>query len=341
MTRRPFAACLPIALALALVCMADRPPGLEIKGDGFHQPYRVVRLKAANVPENSALLWKIKPEANVERIDCPPGEFRFVAPPGFYEVQLFAVRQDGQEVKAQETARVVEIGKPGQDGPSARPEPAPGGKGTEGAPKGPGGRRGALPAVGKLIVGNSLCTGTVVGPRRADGRWDILTACHCLADGPNQGSFTLRDGQKMAVRVVVRAPGPDIGWCVTEDANLAGLPFAMLSSTAPAPGTKVWHQGYGEQLPGNREEGKVLSGPDAKGMLSMLLSVSNGDSGAGVFRVDNDELVATVCCTLRTKARVQMWGGSSLTAKELRPGVTETAIQAPGDCLRVPFLLQN
>lgn len=180
----------------------------------------------------------------------------------------------------------------------------------------------------KLRFGNSGCTATIVGPRRPDGRWDVLTAAHCTGNLGSKGTITLKNGQSLAVTVTARATGPDLAWLVT-DLVLEKLPFATLAPANPAPGTPVWHMGYGTDRPGNREEGTVTRGPDSNGQLQIHLSVSPGDSGSGIFRADTGELVAVTCCTSSLARPGAMWGGASTTAIPLRPRVTQTGSVIP------------
>ncbi|MFO0876502.1 MAG: trypsin-like peptidase domain-containing protein [Gemmataceae bacterium] len=158
-----------------------------------------------------------------------------------------------------------------------------------------------------------------MGPRRADGRWDVITAAHCTGNVGSVGEITLKTGQRYKVHVLHRATGPDITWMVL-DGTPDTLPYAMVATSAPSSGTKVWHMGYGVDRPGNREEGTVTGGPAANGQLSFRLSVSSGDSGSGIFREDTGELVGVVCCTTGMGRQVTMYGGACTTALKIRPG---------------------
>ncbi len=174
-------------------------------------------------------------------------------------------------------------------------------------------------ALGRLTMGTAGCTCTVIGPRRADGKWDILTASHCLPGRVTRGKVAMPDGRTLAVTLAAREPGSDLAWLVTDETH-AALAFANLAAKAPGPGTAIWHAGYGIDRPGNVEEGQVLAGESRDRQLSMSLSVSSGDSGGGIFRKDTGELIAVVCCTRSIGRRATMFGGSSVRAVELRPG---------------------
>jgi hypothetical protein len=228
----------------------------------------------------------------------------FAAHPGTYEVELLVIQQaDGGLVVEESTITVVVEGC----GPvPPRPEPKPPGKADP------------VQAIGKLRFGNAGCTATVIGPRRGDGKWDILTASHCTGGVGSRGSFTLKDGRILAVTVAARNADSDLTWLVT-DAALDDLPFANLAAKNPPVGTEVWHMGYGIDKPGNREEGRVVGPETPDGQLQFGLSVSSGDSGGGIFRADTDELVAVVCCTTERGRKTLMFGGSAEQAARLRP----------------------
>jgi hypothetical protein len=195
-------------------------------------------------------------------------------------------------------------------------------------PKPPGdGKLDPVNAIGRIRFGNAGCTATVIGPRRADGRWDVLTAAHCVSGVGARGSMAMKDGRTIGIRVVAHHKTPDVAWCVTDDV-IADLPYALIAERNPAVGTAIWHMGYGVDKPGNRETGTVAAGENAQGQLRMILSVSSGDSGGGIFRVDTNELVSVVCCTSGMGRQVSMWGCSAEVARRTRPKVTEDADEA-------------
>lgn len=158
----------------------------------------------------------------------------------------------------------------------------------------------------------------MIGPRRADGKWDVLTASHCTGGPGSRGTFTLKDGRTLAVTVAARNADADLTWLAT-DAAADDIPFATLAAKNPPVGTDVWHMGYGIDKPGNREDGRITGAETTDGQLPMELSVSSGDSGGGIFRADTDELVAVVCCTTERGRKALMFGGSAERAARLRP----------------------
>lgn len=183
-------------------------------------------------------------------------------------------------------------------------------------------------ALGRITFGNAGCTATVIGPRRADGRWDILTAAHCVRGQGQRGTMRMKDGRSFGVTVVAVNTDADACWLVSDQA-ITDLPFAVLSSTAPDPGTKVWHAGYGIDKPGNREEGEVMALPNREGQIMFMLSVSSGDSGGGIFREDTGELVSTVCCTERLSGKGRMYGAGPDAIRALRKSSADDAEWTP------------
>ncbi len=181
----------------------------------------------------------------------------------------------------------------------------------------PGKKADPLAATGRIRFGSAGCTATIIGPRRADGRWDVLTASHCVGGVNTRGTITLKDGRVLGIKTVGFYATPDLAWCVTDDV-IEDLPYAMIAVKNPEKGTAIWHQGYGVDKPGNLEEGTVDASADSNGQLEMTLSVSSGDSGSGIFRKDTGELVAVVCCTSGRGSRTRMWGGCAEAAQTTR-----------------------
>jgi hypothetical protein len=299
--------------ALALFgcgAFAQEPAAPKIKA----KPYSLVRLKADNLDAKAAVIWRVNPRQNVSRATNPRGVFEFTAPPGNYMVERLTIRTDAEgAIQVEEWFQEVEIERGCEQVPPANPPvnpPAP-------MPKAD-----AFNALGRIQFGNAGCTATVVWPRRADGRWDILTAEHCVqhvAVG-TRGAMQLRGRtERFNVKVVAKDSRSDVAWLVTESADLGDLPFALLANGNAPAGVKVWHAGFGVDVPGNREDGEVTRADSGTGKAEMVLSVSSGDSGGGIFRTDTGELISTVCCTTRKGARVTMYGGNVESIRRLRP----------------------
>lgn len=244
-----------------------------------------------------------------EEIDLIPdssGKFAFVmgVKPGRYKVAAYTATKDGVPSEPAYCVIIIEGSTP-----PVTPNPVP-----------PNGQRSAEGAIVRLRFGNAGCTATIIGPRRGDGRWDILTASHCTGPVGSKGQITLKDGRTFGVVVAVRQTTADISWLIAE-MMVDDVSYAFLAPQEPEIGAKVWHMGYGVDKPGNKEEGTVAAAVDRNGQLKFSLSVSSGDSGSGIFRIDTNEVVATVCCTAGMAKKAPMWGGSCTTAQKLRPGL--------------------
>jgi hypothetical protein len=59
----------------------------------------------------------------------------------------------------------------------------------------------AAAALGRIQFGNAGCTATIIGPRRADGRYDVLTASHCVSTIGQHGTMRLLDGRTVGLLV--------------------------------------------------------------------------------------------------------------------------------------------
>lgn len=305
----------------ALLCLstgaAAAPAKLTTEQVGKYKPYTLVRIKAEGVDPKAGIVWRVHPSKDVSRATTPRGLLEFVAPPGQYTVDILIIKTgpDGA-IDIEEQTVAVEIESCCDKVPPAIPPP----KALPPAPKKPD----AANALGRIQFGNAGCTATVIGPRRADGKWDVLTAAHCVTNvGVGaKGSMTLKDGRKIGVKVARIDEKPDCAWLVTDDATLDDIAFAVIAGANPAPGVKIWHAGYGVDIPGIREDGTVTTGENGEGQIEMGLSVSSGDSGGGIFRDDTGELIACVCCTTAKGQRARVWGCSAETANKLRPGTT-------------------
>lgn len=301
-------------LCLALAPVTARADTVRIAGETKYKPHSLVRLRAEGADAKAAILWRVHPSKGVERATTPRNILEFAAHPGAYEVELLVIRASGDGLQVDEARVTIEIDQC-QPVPPAPPKPDP-------KPPG-GGKLDPVGALGQVRFGNAGCTATVIGPRRLDGRWDVLTAAHCVSGVGQRGTLTLKDGKSLGLRVVAHHKTPDVAWCVTE-AEIADLPYALIAAKNPEPGTPIWHMGYGVDRPGNREEGIVVAGENAQGQLQMRLSVSSGDSGASIFRTDTNELVSVVCCTSEIGRRVAMWGAAAEVIRRTRPTPADT-----------------
>ena len=309
-------------LVLALAPLAAHADTIRIGGGTKYAPHSLVRLKAEGVDAKAAILWRVYPSKDVQRATSPRGVLEFAAHPGHYEVELLVITNTDGTLSVEEARVSVTIESctpvpPEPPKPDPKPDPKP--------PE--GGKLDPVGALGRIRFGNAGCTATVIGPRRPDGRWDVLTAAHCVSGVGARGTLSLKDGRSFGLRVVAHHTTPDVAWCVTDD-EVADIPYAMIAAKNPEPGTPIWHMGYGVDKPGNREDGVVSERENAPGQLRMTLSVSSGDSGGGIFRADTNELVSVVCCTSGMAKKVSMWGCSAEVARRTRPRPADDAEEA-------------
>lgn len=176
-------------------------------------------------------------------------------------------------------------------------------------------------ALAKIQFGNAGCTLTVIGPRRADGRWNGLTAAHCIDRIGQTGKAWLKDGRVVTAEVVNFDRRSDHAWCVL-DLNDADVAFALLADVAPKAGDKVYHGGYGIHIPGNREDGVVVQPDNGAGQTQYRISVSSGDSGGGIAMTATGRILSPVCCTTNRGGVGDVWGATFAECLRTMPGTT-------------------
>lgn len=320
----------PLSLAAALSGLvgyattlpaAENVVGPKVAGETRYKPHTLVRLRAEGVDAKAGLLWRVYPSDVVQRANTPRGVLEFAAPPGRYEVELLAITTgvDGGFVIDEARAVVVIESCHPPDPPVPPVPPLPPAPPSPLPPVPPSGKLDPANAIGRITFGSAGCSATVVAPRRADGRWDVLTAAHCLERVGQRGTMRMPvSGRTHAVTVVSLDRTRDVAWIVTDE-SIDDIEYAHLAKVNPPPGAMVWHMGYGVDRPRNREDGSVADSENSKGQIRFILSVSSGDSGGGIFRVDNSEVVGTVCCTSGMAKKVSMWAGSCEQAWKLRP----------------------
>lgn len=183
--------------------------------------------------------------------------------------------------------------------PSAEPGPVPERQSREEV----------LAAVGRVRFGAGACTAQAVYPRRPDGKWDVLTAAHCVSGVGQQGRFRLRDGREIGVVVITVDKGADCCWCRTTD-PIEKLPAVLLADGDAEKGSAIWQSGYGWNEPGVVKEGETDRGRMPDGKQAFTISLSQGDSGGGFFRVSDNRLVSVACCTTQIAAKALAFGPS-------------------------------
>lgn len=300
---------LRLVLFLALLISGPRElrAALAIDGTLIVKAHQLVKLKATGYTPPVAFDWSVDKEGQCDMAEV--GENLYMAaPPGEYVVTLTTLKVNGAVIQKEKTRVRVTIQPCCPTPPPTAPPTSPRSQTKEEAER----------ALCRLRVGSSGCTATVIGPRRKDGKWDILTAAHCWPAAQTQGTVTMQDGRTIRVRRVEIDRAADLCWMVTDDV-IESLPHAWLSQQLPPKDTPIWHAGYGIDRPRNTERGTFLGGPDRNNQVSMRLSVSSGDSGGGIFRSDTNEVISSVCCTMSRGSTAPVWGGSCVRASALRP----------------------
>lgn len=353
------------AFALAFAQVVAQPPApipLAIVGPATAPPYRIVDFAASGELTGRALIWDIAPEDSSDVREMAGGKLIFVGPPGVYRIKLRAILFRDGTVSVETARHTLTITTPAAP---AAPAPSPSRPVTPSQPPAQPGATSKidpLKALGLIRFSTNnpkrpgeaaMCTATVMHPQLPDGRWEILTAAHCVAGEGQRGTLATRDNvgldekgrpqvydssSMLAVTVASMDKTCDLAWLVT-DQPVADLYCAKLASANPSPGVRVWHSGWGIHKPGNREDGIVKQSEGAKGQTVFTgINVSQGDSGGGIIRTDTGEVLSAVCCTpdyapfpgrAPYNPNRDMFGGSARNAWRLRPsaaGGVATAI---------------
>lgn len=295
--------------------LADDPPRAPANTPVKVKPHALARFKAEGLDPKAAVIWRVSPNKDISRATNPRGVFEFTAPPGLYTVERLTIRTgaDGA-IEVEEWFQDVEFERCCDKVPPVTPPADP--------PPAPRAKADPWNALGRIQFTNAGCTATVIHPRRADGKWDVLTAAHCVDHVRigTVGSMQLRGREaRFGVKLVALDAKSDCAWLVTESADLGELPFAHIAERPAEAGTKIWHGGFGVDVPGNKETGTVTRPSDSNGQTELHLSVSSGDSGGGMFREDTGELISTVCCTTQRGAKARVWGANVDSIRKLRP----------------------
>lgn len=163
-------------------------------------------------------------------------------------------------------------------------------------------------AIGKVVMSGGYCSATVVNEQHTDGSYTLVCASHCFKQVGEEVSFILRDGRQVKASCIALDRGPDISILRTAPVSTP-LPFVRVADVTPDVGSKVFHAGYGIDVPGNTEYGTVLERDTPNGQVVYHLSVSPGDSGGGICLDAAGKLLSPVCCTTNLAAPGSVWGG--------------------------------
>jgi hypothetical protein len=180
-------------------------------------------------------------------------------------------------------------------------------------------------AIAKLALQGSFCSATIISPRRPDGKWWVVSAAHCYGRGPGvgvRGELVTRSGQVAEVVCVAIDRRADIALLVT-DKPFERLPSIPVAENTPSPGVPIFHSGYGQHIPGNREDGQITRGPNQDGQVQYRLSVSPGDSGGGIVVNVGGQLLSPVCCTTCLGCPGDVWGGSPERIRRMMSAPTQ------------------
>ena len=105
--------------------LADMP---AIEGPTAVEPYKIVRIRAVNLPAKAGVLWEVDPEdAPLDYATTPSRDrLEFVAPPGRYSVRVLIIQmgEDGV-ILPLKLRHTVTIGKPGPGPDPTPPGPNP------------------------------------------------------------------------------------------------------------------------------------------------------------------------------------------------------------------------
>lgn len=276
-------------------------------------------------------IWIVEPN-NIDRADTAPNKLQFTAPPGLYNVYLvyrIEKRDNNSPSLGLQTAVVKIVDKrapPDNRQPPPKPDKPLPPKPDNPQPPAPNppdnrGKLDPINSVCRIQFGNAGCSATVIGPRRDNNTYIVLTAAHCIPSNIREGKLTVRDGS-FSLKVFVRAIDrqTDCAWLVTEPTQRA-LAYSLLAEQLPPKNGEVWHCGFGFDKPGNVEKGYVLD-PETNGQTRFMLSVSSGDSGGGIFY--NDRVISCVCCTTRIAGIGNVWGASILSILKLKEKLTDS-----------------
>ena len=184
-----------------------------------------------------------------------------------------------------------------------------------------------LDALGRLAMAGGYCSATPVTPLGKDGKQTLLSAAHCVKSVGESCQFFTRAGRMVKASVTAINRQADACLLVTEELK-EPLPYLLVATETPATGTTVFHSGFGVDVPGNVEKGRILQRDTGSGQVMFSLSVSPGDSGGGICVDGSGRLVSPVCCTTHLAQVGQVYGA--------RPEVVRQMMMSPASFISLP-----
>lgn len=152
----------------------------------------------------------------------------------------------------------------------------------------------ARKATVRIRSSSSGCTGTLLKCPKVPNARFVLTARHCVNKAGQEWTVVLYDGKTIKAFCQFFSPVGDIALLRID--NAGDLPFARVSDRAPNKGEKVFHVGWGVRNPGSLEYGECLRPSYDWGVWAdYRIDASSGDSGSGIFRVDDGTVVGVLC----------------------------------------------
>jgi len=237
----------------------------------------------------------------------------FCGPPGEYSLRITYVTENYEihvvDIRVTIIPKDRKQPEPKPD-PKPKPEPDPKPKPTpppEPTPKEK--RENAINSVVKIRTQYSLCSATIVF--QFESQVTLFTAAHCVSRQGQVFDVETRSGVKFQATVAAFDRKSDLAVLLAKYSGK--LPYTPIARGYKL-GEKVFHCGFGRHIPGNVEEGELISIGDYQNAYS--LSVSPGDSGGGIFNADG-EWMGAVCCTTNLDRVGTVWAGNVYALKRL------------------------
>ena len=197
------------------------------------------------------------------------------------------------------------------DTPQPQPQPIP-------PPPAPQPQPSPIDAIVQISAPGVGCSATVIGPRRPDGRYWVLSAAHCVRAGGNKWRMRTRTGIVTSFTVVARDDNADWSWGITDSPTVT-LPYALMAQRRPVAGTSIFVAGYGIGFDGSKRMGTYPGTGDSQQQLRFQVAVNHGDSGGGIINADTGECISPVCCTSGLGRTASVYGAAPELSLAGRP----------------------